>query len=98
MELLKPPTPFETSAAVELCPGLIGFGVKSVMEKEKSGVISKLAVTVASAVKVSVHVPVPEQVPLHPVKTEPASGVALTVSSVALKKNAEHVLPQLIAP
>jgi hypothetical protein len=44
-----PPKPFAPSAvivAVELCPGLIGFGVKSDTESVKSGFKSNVAVTV----------------------------------------------------
>jgi hypothetical protein len=40
---------------------------------------------------------VPEQPPpLQPVKAEPALGVAVSVTAVALAKAAEHVVPQVI--
>jgi hypothetical protein len=42
----NPPTAAAVTVAVELCPGLIGLGVKSDIESEKSGVRSKVAVTV----------------------------------------------------
>src|SRR5258708_15169913 len=41
---------------------------------------------------------VPEQAPLHPVKTEPAAGIAVSVTVVPLAIPAEHVAPQLIPP
>ena len=43
---LNPPTVPAVTVAVELCSGLMGFGVKSDAEREKSGVKSKVAVTV----------------------------------------------------
>src|SRR5204863_4903684 len=49
----------------------------------KTGV--KVAVTAVAAVRVTVHVPVPAQVPpLQPVKTDPAAGVAASVTIVPL--------------
>jgi len=45
---------------------------------------------------VMVHDPIPEQAPLHPVKTESAAGVAVRVVEIPLVKLAEQVLPQLI--
>jgi len=44
----------------------------------------KVAVTVAAAVSVTVHEPVPEQPPLQPVKIEPVAGVAVSVTAVPL--------------
>src|SRR5438093_1153405 len=47
--------------------------------------MSKVAVTVVTAPRVTVHGPVPVQAPpLQPVKTEPASGAAVSVTSVPL--------------
>jgi hypothetical protein len=43
---LKPFAPSALIVAVELFPGLMGFGAKSDTETEKSGVKSKVAVTV----------------------------------------------------
>src|SRR5207253_377890 len=43
---------------------------------------------------VTVHAPVPEQSPLQPVKAECASGVAVSVTTVAPSNVAEHVDPQ----
>jgi hypothetical protein len=44
--------------------------------------MAKVAVTECAAVIVTVHVPVPEQSPLHPVKVEETSGVAVSVTEV----------------
>ena len=44
-----------------------------------------VAVTVVAAVSVTVHVPVPEQLPpLQPVNVEPVAGAAVSVSAVPL--------------
>jgi len=45
-ESLKPLAPSAVIVAVELCPGLVGFGAKSDTESEKSGVKSNVAVIV----------------------------------------------------
>src|SRR5262245_29350240 len=58
--------------------------------------VSNLAVTVLSALGVTVHGPVPEQAPDQPAKLEPAAGVAVSVTGTAAK-GAEQVEPQLIA-
>ncbi|OLD92028.1 MAG: hypothetical protein AUI36_47725 [Cyanobacteria bacterium 13_1_40CM_2_61_4] len=42
----NPPIAPAVTVAVELCPGLIGLGVKSDIETEKSGVKSNVALTV----------------------------------------------------
>src|SRR5437667_9729918 len=48
---------------------------------------AKVAVTVVAALRVTVHVPVPEQPPpLQPLKVEPAAGVAVSVTAVPLVK------------
>ena len=53
--------------------------------------------TVVAAETVTVHVPVPEHPPpLQPVKVEPATGVAVSVTAVPLVKLAAQVAPQLI--
>jgi hypothetical protein len=39
---------------------------------------------------------VPEQPPLHPVKTDPVSGVAVTLTDVPLAKFDEHRIPHAI--
>jgi hypothetical protein len=57
---------------------------------------AKVAVTELAAFIVTVHVPVPVQAPLQPVKVAPAEGVAVRVTAVPLLNDAEHVVPQLI--
>jgi hypothetical protein len=56
---------------------------------------AKVAVAEWSALIVSVHVPVPEQSPLHPEKVEPASAVAVNVTVLPDAKLAEQLAPQL---
>ena len=57
----------------------------------------KVAVTVVAAFKVTEQVPVPEQPPpLQPVKIEPLTGVAVSVTNVPLSNEAEQVAPQSI--
>ena len=60
----------------------------------KTGV--NVAVTVVAAVRVTVQGPMPVQVPLQPVKTEPGAGVAVSVTSVPLTKLAVQMVPQSI--
>jgi hypothetical protein len=56
-------------------------------------------VTEVFAFIVTVHVPVPTQPPpLHPAKTEPASGAAVSVTVVPVSTEVEQVAPQLIVP
>ena len=53
-----------------------------------------VAVTFAAAFMVTVHVDVPEQAPLHPPNVDPAAGVAVSVTTVPLRKLAAQALPQ----
>ena len=53
-----------------------------------------MAVTDVAALSVTVHVPVPVQPPLQPLKIEPAAGAAVKVTAVPLANAAEHVAPQ----
>jgi phage tail protein X len=57
---------------------------------------ANVAVTELAAFIVTVHVPVPVQAPLQPVKVAPAAGVAVSVTAVPLLKDAEQVVPQLM--
>ena len=60
-------------------------------------VISNLAETVVSAIGVIVHGPVPKQPPPdQPVKVEPESGIAVSVTAVILSYVAEQFTPQFI--
>src|SRR5947199_10758680 len=57
----------------------------------------KIAVTTVAALRVTVQGAVPVQLPpLQPVKTDPAAGVAVSVTTVPLVKEAEQVAPQSI--
>lgn len=55
-----------------------------------------VAVTVALAVGVTTHDPVPLQPPDQPANVEPVLGAAVRVTGVPLAKLAVHVVPQLI--
>jgi hypothetical protein len=58
----------------------------------KLALAENVAETVAAALSVTVHVPVPEQPPLQPVKVEPAAGVAVKATAVPLANEAGSVL------
>lgn len=66
--------------------------------REKVGAGENVAVTAdADVPTLIVHVPVPEQAPVHPAKTDAAeAGVAVRVTEVPLMKLAEHMEPQLM--
>jgi len=51
-------------------------------------------VTARAALIVTVHAPVPVQLPLQPVKVEPAAGAAVKVTMVPMANAAEQVTPQ----
>jgi hypothetical protein len=66
-------------------------------ERVNVGAGEKVAVTgTAEVPMVKLQVPVPEQAPDQPAKTEPAAGVAVRVIRVLVLKLAEQVAPQLI--
>jgi hypothetical protein len=56
----------------------------------------KLALTDFAALIVTVQAPVPEQLPPQPVKVAVADGVAVSVTTVPLMNEAEHVVPHEI--
>jgi hypothetical protein len=58
-------------------------------------VVANVAVTLLDAGLASVHGPVPVQAPLHPVKMDPLSAVAVSVTAVLARYVAVHVDPQL---
>lgn len=60
------------------------------------GGVLKVAVTDVEAASTTVHVPVPVQAPVHPVKVELAPGVAVSVTEVPVAKLAVQVAPQLM--
>jgi hypothetical protein len=57
---------------------------------------AKLAPTDLAALIVTVQAPVPEQLPLQPAKVAVADGVAVSVTTVPLVNEAEHVVPHEI--
>ena len=57
-------------------------------------VIEKLAVTARAELIVTVQAPVPVQLPLQPVKVEPATGAAVKVTMVPVANAAEQLAPQ----
>jgi hypothetical protein len=62
------------------------------------GTCPKVAVTVVSLLKVTVHVPVPEQPPPdQPVNPDPASGLAVRMTVLPPVRVTEQVLPQASA-
>jgi len=61
-----------------------------------TGAGANAAPTVVAVVIVTVHEPVPEQLPDQPVKSAPAAGVAVSVTLVPVLNIAEHVAPQLM--
>src|SRR5437016_6613702 len=58
--------------------------------------MAKVAVTACAALIVTLQAPVPVQLPLQPVKVEPAAGAAVKVTAVPLVNEAEQVAPQEI--
>jgi len=56
----------------------------------------KVAVTDSDELRVTEHVPVPEQAPLQPVKTEPAAAWAVKVTMVPSENPNTHLLGQLM--
>ena len=66
-------------------PTPCGEDLSAVTEFRVRGPDEKVAVTVVAAVRVTVHEPMPVQLPpLQPVKTEPAVGVDVSVTAVPL--------------
>src|SRR5687767_11885389 len=53
-----------------------------------------VAVTVTSSFSVTVQLPVPLHAPDHPVKAEPATGVAVRVTGWPFRYGDEHACPQ----
>ena len=60
------------------------------------GVSAKPAPTLLASVIETVHVPVPVQAPVQPVKVEPVSGVAVSVTDVPCAYVPEQVVPHEI--
>jgi hypothetical protein len=91
--------------AVQLVPQLMPAGelvtvpapLPALLAVKSTGCRPKSAVTVVAALSVTVQAPVPvHPPPLHPLKSEPASGAAVSVTMVPLGKLAEQLVPQLM--
>ena len=54
----------------------------------------KVAVTARAALIVTLQVPVPVQLPLQPVKVEPAASATVKLTVAPLVNEAAHVVPQ----
>ncbi len=95
----EPPEPQFIAVGFDVIVPFVGLG-----EMVNVGDVAKLAVHVLLAVIVMVHVvfvPQEAQSPPHPTKTEPASGVAVSVTVLPLGKSTEHAEPpepQFIPP
>src|SRR5262245_51854810 len=63
-----------------------------------SSFIANAAPTETSGPIVITQVPVPEHAPVQPMKFEPASAVAVSVTEVPLVNMAEHAAPQSTPP
>lgn len=80
-------------AAVQVAPQLMPAGLlvtvpvpvpASTTVSWTAGAVSNVAVTVVSAAKATVHVPVPEQAPDQPVKLDPAAGAGVSTTEVPI--------------
>src|SRR5439155_24583708 len=58
-----------------------------------TGLIVNVAVTARAALMVTLQAPIPVQLPLQPVKVEPAAGAAGRLAAVPLVNEAEQVAP-----
>ena len=91
LEQLMPPTLDVTVPAPVPEPGALAVRVQELGENP--------AVTDRAAVIDNVQVvAVPEHEPLHPVNTDPAAGVAVSVTEVPLSRVAEQAAPQSMPP
>jgi hypothetical protein len=80
------------TAFMTVVPATSGLSVKLVVTVANPAVTDAAAVTVTAQVLV---VPL-QPLPLHPVKVEPAAGVAVRVTTVPVVKGAEHVAPHVM--
>src|SRR6185436_2997498 len=79
-----------------LSPVSTGNRVEIARRCDKSLCTLKVAVTAEGRPAVSTHASFPKQAPDQPVKTDPASGEACSVTVVPLSNCAAHVTPQLM--
>src|SRR5437762_2878012 len=86
-----------STASVSVCDGTDGVAALLQIVHGQLGAVMNVALTAAAELIVTVHVPVPEQLPpLQPVKSDPAAAVAVNVTTVPLLNDDEQVAPQLI--
>src|SRR5262245_10528705 len=78
------------AAFMTVWPATSGSSVK-VLEST-----ANVALTTRAALIVTLQAPLPAQLPLQPVKVEPAAGTAVRVTAVLLVNEAEHVVPHEI--
>ena len=94
---LKAFTAATVTVAVDDIPALIELGESAVAESEKSCGKLNVEVAIVAEFMVTLHVPIPEQAPLHPAKVEPAAAVAVSVTAVLVAMDAEHKPGQLMS-
>ena len=89
-EPLKALTAATLNVAVDDIPALIELGESAVADSEKSCGKLNVEVAIMAEFMITLHVPIPEQAPLHPAKVEPAAAVAVSVTAVPVAMDAEH--------
>jgi hypothetical protein len=89
-----PEEPAAEAVNVTICPGTEGLRPEAI---ERVAVVLKVAVTFRVVDIVTLHAPVPEQSPDHPVNAEPGGATAVSETTVPAMKLVEQDVPQLMA-